>query len=71
MNDSNDSNDSNEQQRRYREFLDLLPLTIEIAGLPKSEPGRYYTEDQLESRLITLRHAYRFSRQVARELIQT
>jgi hypothetical protein len=45
-------------------------LTIEIAGLPKSEPGRYYTEDQLESRLITLRHAYRFSRQVARELIQ-
>ena len=64
-------NDSNEQQRSYREFLDLLPLTIEIAGLPKSEPGRYYTEDQLESRLITLRHAYRFSRQVARELIQT
>ena len=64
-------NDSNEQKRRYREFLDLLPLTIEIAGLPKSEPGRYYTEDQLESRLITLRHAYRFSRQVARELIQT
>jgi hypothetical protein len=63
-------NDSNEQQRRYREFLDLLPLTIEIAGLPKSEPGRYYTEDQLESRLITIRHAYRFSRQVARELIQ-
>ncbi len=64
-------NDSNEQQRRYREFLDLLPLTIEIAGLPKSEPGRYYSEDQLESRLITLRHAYRFSRQVARDLIQT
>jgi hypothetical protein len=64
-------NDSNEQQRNYREFLDLLPLTIEIAGLPKSETGRYYTEDQLESRLITLRHAYRFSRQVARELIQT
>ncbi len=63
-------NDSNEQQRRYREFLDLLPLTIEIAGLPKSESGRYYTEDQLESRLITIRHAYRFSRQVARELIQ-
>ncbi len=64
-------NDSNEQQRRYREFLDLLPLTIEIAGLPKSESGRYYTEDQLESRLITIRHAYRFSRQVARELVQS
>lgn len=62
--------DSNEQQRNYREFLDLIPLTIEIAGLPRSEPGRYYSEDQLESRLITLRHAYRFSRQVARECIQ-
>tara|TARA_B100000809_G_scaffold44789_1_gene39171 strand:+ start:344 stop:544 length:201 start_codon:yes stop_codon:yes gene_type:complete len=63
--------DSNEQQQRnYREFLDLIPLTIEIAGLPRSEPGRYYSEDQLESRLITLRHAYRFSRQVARECIQ-
>ena len=62
--------ESNEQQRLYREFLDLLPLTIEIAGLPRSEPGRYYTEDQLESRLITLRHAYKLSRQVARECIQ-
>ena len=45
--------DANEQQRRYREFLDLLPLTIELAGLPRSEPGRYYSEEQLESRLIT------------------
>lgn len=62
--------ESNEQQRLDREFLDLLPLTIEIAGLPRSEPGRYYTEDQLESRLITLRHAYKLSRQVAHECIQ-
>ena len=62
--------DANEQQRRYREFLDLPPLTIELAGLPRSETGRYYSEEQLESRLITLRHAWRFSRQVARECIQ-
>ena len=62
--------DSNEHQRNYREFLDLLPLTLDIAGLPRSDAGRYYTEDQLESRLITLRHAYRFSRQFARESIQ-
>lgn len=62
--------DANEQQRRYREFLDLLPLTIEIAGLPRSDSGRYFTEEQLESRLITLRHAWRYSRQAARECIQ-
>ena len=62
--------DANEQPRRYREFLDLLPLTIELAGLARSEAGRYYSEEQLECRLITLRHAWRFSRQVARECIQ-
>jgi hypothetical protein len=62
--------DANEQQRRYREFLDLLPLTLELAGLPRSESGRYYNEDQLESRLITLRHAHKLSRQFGRELIQ-
>jgi len=40
-----------EQQRRYREFLDLLPLTINLAGLPTSD-GKYYTEDQIETRPI-------------------
>lgn len=63
-------NDTNEQQRRYREFLELLPLTLELAGLPRSEAGRYYTEDQIEARLITLRHANKAARQVVRECIQ-
>ena len=58
------------QQRRYREFLDLLPLTIALAGLPTSESGRYYTEEQIESRLFTVRHAYKAARQLARECIQ-
>ena len=56
-----------DQQRRYREFLDLLPLTIELAGLPKSEAGKYFTADQIEARVYTLRHAYKAARQVARE----
>lgn len=59
-----------QQQRRYREFLDLMPLTIAIAGLPTSEAGRYYTEDQIEARLFTIRHAYKAARQVARECLQ-
>ena len=29
-----------EQQRRYREFLDLMPLTINLAGLPTSDGRR-------------------------------
>ena len=63
--------ESNEQLRqRYREFLDLLPLTLELAGLPRSAPGRYYTEDQIEARLFTIRHAIKAARQVARESVK-
>lgn len=62
--------DPSETQRRYREFLDLLPLTLSLAGLPASEPGRYFSEEQIESRLFTIRHAYKAARQVARECVQ-
>lgn len=57
-------------QRRYREFLDLLPLTLSLAGLPESERGRYFTDEQIETRLSTIRHAWRAARQVARECVQ-
>jgi hypothetical protein len=63
--------DSSDVQRRYREFLDLLPLTLSLAGLPHSEPGRYFTAEQIESRLFTIRHAYKAARQLARECIQS
>jgi len=56
-------------QRRYREFVDLLPLTIALAGLPHSEPGRYYGEEQIESRLYTVRHAYKAARAMAKEVV--
>lgn len=62
--------DPNEQQRRYREFLDLLPLTLALAGLPPSDHGKYFTEEQIEARVFTLRHAYKAARQFAREAIQ-
>jgi hypothetical protein len=58
-----------DQQRRYREFLDLLPLTIALAGLPASEVGKYFTEDQVEGRSFTVRHAYKMARTLAREVI--
>lgn len=57
-------------QRRYREFIDLLPLTVALAGLPQSEPGRYYGEEQIESRLYTIRHAYKAARSIAKEAVQ-
>lgn len=62
--------DAQELQRNYKEFLDLLPLTLALAGLPQSETGRYYTEEQIEARVFTIKHAYRSARSVARECIQ-
>lgn len=62
--------DPNEVQRRYKEFLDLLPLTLHLAGLPSSEHGKYFTEEQIEARVFTVRHAYKAARQLAREFVQ-
>ena len=59
-----------EQQRRYREFIDLLPLTLSLAGLPPSEHGKYYTDEQIEARLFTIRNAYKHARQIAREFVK-
>jgi hypothetical protein len=60
--------DPERQQQRVKEFMSLMPLTLELAGLPKSEHGRYYTQDQIEARLITLRHAYKAARSMVAEV---
>ncbi|HEY7425498.1 MAG TPA: hypothetical protein VH682_14805 [Gemmataceae bacterium] len=52
------------QQQKVAEFLRLLPLTAEIAGLPKSEPGRHFNEGQMEVRATTLKLAYKLARQL-------
>lgn len=62
--------DASEPTRRYREFLDLMPLTIALAGLPHSEPGRYYNEEQIETRAYAIRHAYKQARTIAKEVVQ-
>lgn len=61
--------EQNEQQRRYKEFMDLLPLTLNLAGLPPSEIGKYYNQEQIETRLFALRHAYKAARGLVRELV--
>jgi hypothetical protein len=53
-----------QQQLRQKEFMSVLPLTIELAGLPKGEPGRHLTPEQMELRANTLRHAYKIARQL-------
>ena len=52
------------QQAKLREFMSLLPLTIELAGLPHSEPGRYFNDGQLEVRVIAIRNAFKLARQL-------
>ncbi|MFM9966521.1 MAG: hypothetical protein ACKV2Q_35535 [Planctomycetaceae bacterium] len=70
MSEPNPAAAAADQQRRYKEFLDLLPLAITLAGLPRSEGTRYYSEDQIELRANTIKHAFKFARQTAREYIQ-
>ena len=63
--------DPAESQRKYREFLELLPLTLSLAGLPTSDHGRYFTAEQIESRLFTIKHAYKAAKQIARDCMQS
>lgn len=57
-----------ELQQKYRQFLDLLPLTLALAGLPRSE-GRLFTEDQIEGRAMSVRMAYRVARSTVKECL--
>lgn len=56
------------QQQKAREFMSLLPLTVELAGLPRAEHGHYYSEGQIEARATTIRQAYKAARQIVVEM---
>jgi hypothetical protein len=56
------------KQSRMTEFLKLLPLTIELAGLPKGELGRSFTPDQIEGRAMSIRAAYKAARNMVRDI---
>jgi hypothetical protein len=56
------------QQQKVREFMQLLPLTLEIAGLARAEPGHYFNEGQMEVRATTIRNAYKQARQLVLDI---
>ena len=56
------------QQQKAKEFMSLLPLTMALAGLPMCEPGRFYTEGQMEARATSIRAAYKVARQIIMEV---
>ena len=58
------------QQQKVSEFMRLLPLTVEIAGLARTEPGRHLNESQMEARVTTIRTAYKLARQLILEVVK-
>jgi hypothetical protein len=56
------------QQAKMREFMSLLPLTVELAGLPRCEPGKLFTEGQMEVRMNIVRNAFKMARQILIEV---
>lgn len=60
---------SNElKQGRMTEFMKLLPLTLELAGLPKADPLRPYTADQIEGRIMSVRTAFKAAKALLKEV---
>lgn len=62
--------DEEQLKRRYREFLDLLPLTIQLAGLSANTGPRSLTPEQMEARAAVLMNAYKVAKQTVRDVIK-
>ncbi|MEZ6139140.1 MAG: hypothetical protein R3B84_01085 [Zavarzinella sp.] len=56
------------QQAKMKEFMQLLPLTLELAGLPKAEAGRIFTEGQMEVRMNTIKNSFKLAKQLLLEI---
>jgi hypothetical protein len=56
------------RQQRAKEFMQILPLTIELAGLPHGTLGTFFTSDQMDQRVITLKNAYKLARKLLKEI---
>ena len=56
------------RQARMKEFMSLLPLTLELAGLPKAQLGTIFSEGQMEVRVLNIRSAYKLARSLVKEV---
>lgn len=57
------------KQARMTEFMRLLPLTLELAGLPEAT-GTLFTSDQMEARVMSIRTAYKLARNMLKEIAE-
>jgi hypothetical protein len=58
------------RNQRIKEFLQILPLTVELAGLPKCDPNKIFTADQLDLRVTNLKIAYKLARGLLKEVAE-
>ena len=58
------SADADRQQAKMKEFMSLLPLTLELAGLPRAEHGKPFNEGHMEARVTAIKNAYKVARQI-------
>ena len=56
------------RQARMKEFMSLLPLTLELAGLPKAQLGTIFSEGQMKVRVLNIRSAYKLARSLVKEV---
>lgn len=56
------------RQARMKEFMSLLPLTMELAGLPKAQLGTIFNEGQMEVRVMNIRSAFKLARALVKEI---
>ena len=57
--------------QRMKEFLSMLPLTLDLAGLPKCAPGTLFNDGQMEVRVTVVRNAYKLARQLVKDMGET
>jgi hypothetical protein len=57
------------KQNRMTEFMKLLPLAIELAGLPKADLNRGpFTPEQIEGRAMSIRSAFKIARSLIKDI---
>jgi hypothetical protein len=53
---------------KVQAFMQVLPLTMQLAGLPLIERGHQFSEDQLEVRAAAIKRAYKHARNLLKEV---
>src|SRR5262249_2184615 len=57
------------KQQRMKEFVSLLPLTLEIARLPRADAARRLDPPHpMEARVLSIRTAYKLARTLLKEV---